>query len=202
MAKKRSRRKVVDKWKLKKWYNVLAPQELEGKELAQVISSDPSNLVNRVVRVPLSDITGKVDRYNLYTNVKLRITEVHTPNANSQVIGHYMSSAYIKSLARRRRSVIHEVVDVSTKDGKQVRLKLLLVTKDKVSSIVKRNLRKALREQVEKSSSKRTYYELLKAIFERKITEEVFKATNIINPVESIEVKKSELKEGFEHVQS
>ncbi len=202
MARKKGRRKVVDKWKLKKWYSVVAPQEFEGKELAQIVSSNPANLVNRIVRVPLSDMTGKMNRYNLYTNVKLRVKEVAGNNAKSEIVGHYMSFAYLKSLARRRRSVIHEVIDVQTKDGKEVRLKLLLVTKDKVSAIVKKNLRKVLREQAEKSAKKRNYYELLKAIFDRKLSEELYKATNVINPIENAEVKKSELKEEFEHVQS
>ncbi len=198
----RRRKKVIDKWKLKKWYSVIAPKEFDGKQLAEIIASEPSKLINRVVNVPLSDISGKMSRYNLYTNVKLRVKDVSGSEARADIIGHYMSFAYIKSLARRRRSVIHEVVDVKTKDGREIRLKLILVTKDKVSAIVKKNLRKALREQTIESSKKRNYYDLLKAIFDRKINEEIYKATNIINPVESIEVKKSELKEDFEHVQS
>ncbi len=200
MVKKR--RKVVDKWKLKKWYSVLAPEAFERKELAQIISSNPSNLINRVVNIPLSDLTGKMNRYALYTNVRLRVVDVKGEKAYSEMIGHYMSFAYLKSLARRRRSVIHEVVDVTTKDGRQVRLKLLLVTKAKVSAVVKKNLRKALVEQVIKSASSRNYYDLLKAIFDRRVANEIFKATNIINPVESIEVKKSELKEVFNNAKS
>ena len=201
MARKRGK-KVVDKWKLKKWYDVIAPKELEGKKLAEVISSDEKNLINRIVNIPLSNITGKHDRHNLYTTVRLRIKGVNGKQALTEVIGHYMSFAYLKSLARRRRSVIHEVVDVQTKDGRKVRLKALLVTKDKVSAIVKKNLRKALREQLIASASKRNYYDLVKAIFDRKLSEEAFKATNPINPVGVIEIKKSELEEGFKHVQS
>lgn len=193
--KRKGRRKVVDKWKLKKWYDVLAPKELEYKKVAEVISSEPEKLINRIVNVPLSDITGKMDRHNLYTTVRFRIKEVDGSKAITEVVGHYMSFAFIKSLARRRRSVIHEVVDVETKDGKKVRLKVLLVTKAKVSSVVKKNLRRALKEQIIESAKKRNYYELVNAIFSRKFKEELYNATNPINPVESIEVKKSELHE-------
>lgn len=201
MARKRSG-KVIDKWKSKKWSEVLAPQELEGKKVAEIVCTELNNLVNRVVSLPLSDLNGKMDRYSIYTTVNLRIKEINGDTSRSEVIGHFMSPAYLKSLARRRRSIIHEVVDVTTKDGRKVRVKSLLVTKDKVSAVVKKNLRMALRAQLIESVKNRNYYDLVKAIFDRKISEEAYKNTNPINPVEAVEVNKMELYEEFKDVQS
>lgn len=199
MARKKGT-KVVDKWKSKKWYSVMAPDELEGKKLADVIATDPEQLINRVVKVPLSDISGKMDKHSLYTTVKLRIKSVSGDTAKAELIGHTMSFAYIKSLARRRRSVIHEIIDSETKDNRKVRIKAVLVTRDKVSAIVKKNLRKALHEQLIKSVKGKKYYELASSVFSRGFSEECFKATNPINPVEAIEIRRMELAEEFKNV--
>ena len=38
--KPKAKSKVVDKWKMKSWYTLVAPEIFDSKEMGQVVSSD------------------------------------------------------------------------------------------------------------------------------------------------------------------
>ncbi|MEM2948289.1 MAG: hypothetical protein QXG02_02060, partial [Candidatus Anstonellales archaeon] len=160
----KSGKKVVDKWKTKQWYNVVAPEVFEGRVVAEVISSEPEHLVNRIVPVNLMDITGKMSQQNIYTTLKFRITEVKGNNAYTKIIGHELAPSYLRTLARKNRSIIHHVIPVETKDGKKVKVKIVAVTFSKVSANTKKNLRNALVKAVLENGKSMSYDELMKEI--------------------------------------
>ncbi len=197
MKKRRASKKSIDKWKAKKWYSVIAPSVFENKVVGEVISGDPSNLQNRIVPVPVVDVIGRSKPEWDYSNIKFRIKEVKDDKAYAEIIGFEVAFSFLRALAKRRRSVIHEVVDVKTKDGKRVRIKALLVTHKKVSAIVKKNLRKELVERLIEFASSRDYYSLIKETLNGKYASNVFKYVNKINPVQHLIIKKMELFEEF-----
>jgi small subunit ribosomal protein S3Ae len=195
MAEKKT--KAVDKWKTKEWYDILAPASFDNKKVGELISSDPVNISNRIVPIALVEITGKMKPESLYTKVLFRITDVKDKNANTEVIGMSLAFSYLRALARRRKSVIHEVIDINTKDAKKVRIKVMLVTSDKVSNVVKKNLRKELVSLVSAEASKKQYYELIKDIIEDRFIPDIGRKLNKINPIDHLVIKKLELYETF-----
>ena len=198
MAKKRKRgKREVDKWKTKKWYEVVAPEVFEHKGVGGVISSNPENLVNRVVVVPVADIVGGKSPEVVYSNIKFRIKEVKNDKALTNIIGYETAFSYLRALAKRRRSVIHEVVDIKTKDGAPVRVKVVMITHKKVSSTMKKNLRKALVDKMVKEATSRTYDELIKETLSGAYTKSIYGTLNKVVPVQYLLVKKIELKEVF-----
>ncbi len=201
MARKRKARarRQVDKWKLKKWFDVIPSDGVFPKEaIAQVVATEPEKLIHRVVRVPLNMLNGKATPLSFYTTVKFRIKEAKEKDAYAYVMGHEVAMSYLRSLARRRRTVMHDVIKVETKDGKRLAVKTMVVTKAKVSNVVKKNLRKALWEKVKEYSGKRDYAQLMKDIFEENMNREIYAALNPINPIEHVVVKKTELEEKLE----
>lgn len=196
MARRR-RKDDVNKWKLKRWYEVVAPSLFEEKVMGEIISSDPNNLINRIVPIPLSEVISTKKPEALYSTLHFRVKDVKNDKAYTDIIGMEMAFSYLRSLARRRRTVIHEVIDITTKDGKTVRLKFLVVTLKKVSSTVKKNLRKALNEKVRDLTQSKSYYELVNSIVNGSLSSELAKHLNVINPVGVVLVKKFELFEQF-----
>jgi small subunit ribosomal protein S3Ae len=196
----KSGKKVVDKWKTKQWYNVVAPEIFEGKVVSEIVASDPATLINRVVPVNLMDITGKMSQQNIYTTVKFRITEVKGNNAYTRVIGHELAPSYIRTLARKGRSVIHHVIPVDTKDGKKVKVKIIAITFSKVSSTTKKNLRNALVKAVLDNGKAMSYDELMKEIIYGNFANKLFSIANAINAMRRVEVRKTELEETFQAV--
>ncbi|MHA1452680.1 MAG: hypothetical protein ACTSRD_07460 [Promethearchaeota archaeon] len=70
----RSRRKVVDPWKLKSWYEVYAPKSFKEIFLGQIPSGDEKNLIGRTLEVLLYDITKNFKHTHI--KLKFRIVEV------------------------------------------------------------------------------------------------------------------------------
>ena len=51
--------KVVDKWKMKSWYSIIAPEYFEGREIGQLVSSDEANLKDRVMKIGRVEIGAR-----------------------------------------------------------------------------------------------------------------------------------------------
>jgi len=195
--KKRKSSKKVDKWKLKKWYTVVAPDIFDKKEIGEIISSDPSNLENRLVPVPATDLIGRSKPEWDYSTFNFRVESVKDNTVYTKMVGLEVAFSYLRALSKRRRTVMHDVIDVKTKDGYDVRLKLMVVTLKKVSSVVEKNLRKELINKVLELAKTKTYQELIRDIIDGRFTATIFKHVNRINPIQHLVIKKLVLNEEF-----
>ncbi|RLG20010.1 30S ribosomal protein S3ae [Candidatus Micrarchaeota archaeon] len=187
--------KAVDRWKSKQWYAVNAPEMFEGKKIADVVAAEDKLLMNRIVRVSLADMTG--DMSQAYTLLDFRITDVKGKTAYTNFIGHELSRSYLRTLVRRRRNVINEVVDVSTKDQRQIRLKASIFTGTKLSTPTRTLLRNRVREEASKLAAESRYAQLVQELIFGKFASRLYNRINKLAPVRRVEIRKSELKESF-----
>lgn len=191
------KKKASEKQKAKEWYKVLAPEKYDSRELGEVAASDPKLLVNRIIPVSLSDLTGKFSQSSLYTSLDFRVKEVKGKSAHTELIGHCLSPSYLRTFVRRRRTVLHSVLDVSTRDEKEVRLKLVAVTREKISETQRKNLRRVIEDEVRLASKEHAYYELMDELMYGRLATRVFNKAKDVTPMSRVEFRKSELKETF-----
>ncbi len=193
-SRKKSAKKVVDKWKLKRTYKVMAPKELGGKDVGEIISSNPDNLFNRVISLSYVDLYGRdVGSLGYYITLKLRVVDVGEDRVMTELVGHTTAFSYLRSIARRRRSVLHDSFKVTTKDGKVVWVKPVVVTFRKVSAIMKKNVRKTLQDEIKARAAKYNYYDLMKKILDGSFATDIAKELNKITPISHLLIKKTEL---------
>ncbi|VVC00353.1 30S ribosomal protein S3Ae [uncultured archaeon] len=190
--------KVVDKWKLKSWYSIIAPDTFENREIGQLVSSDEPNLVNRVIKIGLGDLTGSFSQSTAYTTLFFRVTEVKGKSAHTKFIGHALVPGYVRTLARRRRSIINQVDDVTTKDGVGIRIKSICVAGVKVSEAVRSDCRRVISETVKALAKQTDYAALTQELVFGKFSAKVFNAVKKIGPIKRVDIRKSELLESFE----
>lgn len=196
MASKKA--KIIDKWKSKKWYQVVAPSLFEGREICEVVGSDDHLLLNRVVRTSLMDLgLSASGQTGMFTTLDFRIIGVNGTVASTRLIGHTIASSYTRTFARRGKSLIHSVVDAKTKDNEQVRIKVVAVTNGRVSATVKKNLRYAIQEEVKNIAALFTYDEFMLEILHGRISSKLFNRLKKITMMRRAEVRKSERKEEF-----
>ncbi len=198
MAKPRKSRKTSEKKKAKDWYTVLAPQAFDSKELGEVITSDEAKLINRIVPVSLMDLTGRMSQANIYTTLEFRIKEIKGKTAYTELIGHRLSPGYIRTLVRRRRTVLHTVRDLPTNDDRTVRVKLISVTRSRISETMKKNLREVIEKELSEAAGKYGYYELMHEILNGRLSSKVYGKLKQITPISKVEFRKTELKETLE----
>lgn len=190
---KKSKGKVVDKWKAKSWYSVIAPDFFSSKEMGQIVSSDETNLVGRRVLANLGELTGSFNMSNAYTTVSFRVKEVKGKHCYTEFIGHHLAPAYVRTLARRRRSVIVVVKDNVTKDGKKYRIKLTVVTGVRVSAEAKTAIRKAVEEELAVVVTKSDFATIAQEVLFGKLSQKLYLKIKKIAPIRKIEVHKSEI---------
>ncbi len=196
MASKKT--KVVDKWKSKKWFTVVAPSMFEGKEIAEVVANDEKNLKNRIVRKGMLDMGGSPSQMAMFTSLRFRLTDVKGTTANTKLIGHEIASSYIKTFARRGKSLIHQIVDGKTKDDENVRLKVIAVTGARVSENTKRNIREALVDETMKGLQEEDFDGLMQSLLQGKFSSRLYNRLKAITRMRRVEIWKSERQEAFE----
>lgn len=195
MAEKKT--KVVDKWKAKSWYSIIAPEAFDSKEIGQLVSSDEANLMNRKVKIGLGDMLGSFSQSASYTVLYFRVKEVKGKSAHAIFIGHELVPGYMRTLARRRRSIMNQVDDVTTRDGVQLRIKTICVSGLKVSEGVRADVRKAISATVQSLAKQTDFATLVQEMVFGKFSAKIFNSVKKIGPLKRVEVRKSELRESF-----
>lgn len=182
---------------MKKWYTLVAPPLFDNKEIFEVVAADDKILLNRIIRANLLDLISVSSQTAMLTSLNFRIHEVKGAQAFMKLIGHEVSPTYIKTFARRGKSLIHVVVDINTKDGEDVRIKSVGVTAGKISNTTATNLRQSLKEEILKNCAGLTYDELMQEILYGKLVSKVFNKLKQIASMRRVEIRKTERKETF-----
>jgi len=186
---------VRDKWKMKKWYQVLAPQEFGSIQLGTTPSYDADKLIGRVMEVTLFDITGDI----AYAHVKLyfQIIKVEGEVAYTRFKGHEMLRDYVRSLTRRKSSKITGIFDIWTKDGHGLRVTCIAWTRFKCKTSQKKAIRKIMRDIVAEKAKEHTLGELISMMIfsdkEGSLAQLIEPAIRKIYPIRKVEVVKSKL---------
>lgn len=189
-------KKVVDTWKTKSWYTVVAPNFLNNVECAEVPAQDEANLMNRVIQLPLKEITR--DMGHVYTSIKLRVSEIRGKKAYAKFIGHTVAREYLRTLARRRRTPIDYVMWLTSKDGVEFKAKLLIVANGKCSDSQKKALRATAAKILKTNATAMDFGEFIRGVLFNKISMELLDKLQPIFPVARVEVWRTELKEVFD----
>lgn len=198
MAGAKKRKTVVDTWKTKQWYDVIAPEVFEGKEIGQVAASDPSSLMNRIIEIPMSEISG--NRGQIFTKLKLRITQVDGKTAKTKLIGHELSRDYIRTLVRRRKSFVDLVENYVTKDGQEIVIKIRVFVGTRIGEDKKTEIRRSVLNECAKKLPEMNYGAMENEIIAGNFSRELFNALKTIVPISKVEVRRVDLVENFKEM--
>jgi small subunit ribosomal protein S3Ae len=194
MAKARSRaaaRKVKDRWKAKNWYNIIAPPSFESVTIADTMTDNPDNLINRVTGVSLQDLTN--DFRKSHITLFFKINKVEEDKAHTQFSGHTLTSDYLRRMIRRRRSKIEGVYDVDTRDGAVIRVKPFATTDKRIQNSQRKVVRDAMKKTITDQAKGSTLSEFMKSILDGKMGSEIYKNCKKLYPVKRIEIHKTEV---------
>ncbi len=188
-----SRRKfaVRDKWKLKKWYRVIAPPIFGNMVIGTTPADDPLKLIGRVMETTLYDITGDITQ--VHVRLYFQIIDVKDDTAITRFKGHELSRDYMKSLIRRKSSKIQGIFNVATKDNYHLRLTIVALTSYRARTSQKRAIRKIMEEYVNERVPQLTLDELIQEMLFGKMSAVIAERARKIYPIRKVEVYKSKL---------
>jgi len=162
-------------------------------KIAETPADDPEKVMGRTVEVSLQELTG--DFAKAHIKLIFNVVDDTGLEAHTAFIGHTTTTDYVKRMARRHKSKIDGVFDVTTKDGKRIRVKPSAYTSKRIQTSQKRAIRAVMKQVIETLAQNNTLDEFVKAMLDGEIGRQTYKLSKTIYPLKRVEVHKSELLE-------
>ncbi|MBQ1462827.1 MAG: 30S ribosomal protein S3ae [Candidatus Methanomethylophilus sp.] len=190
-AKAAAGRKAKDKWKMKEWYNVHAPRMFNETVIGETPAADPEFLIGRQSEVTVQDLTG--DFSKMHIKLRFKIVGYDGHEAKTELMGHDLTSDYVRRLTRRKKTKTDHVVDVKTADGFVVRLKTMSIADRRIQASQEEGMRAAIAAYLTSYAAENKLADLIKAIISGDMAKDTAKACHAIIPIKRIEIRKSEV---------
>ncbi|GME79248.1 unnamed protein product [Ambrosiozyma monospora] len=206
-GKKGLKKKVVDPFSRKEWYDIKAPTTFENRNVGKTLINKSTGLKNaadglrgRVFEVNLADLQGSED--HAFKKVKLRVDEVHGKNLLTNFHGLDFTTDKLKSLVRKWQSLVEANVTVKTADDYVLRVFCVAFTKRQANQVKKttyaqssqlREVRKKMMEIMAREVSNCTLAQLTGKLIPEAIGREIETATQSIYPLQNVHIKKVKL---------
>ena len=191
MSRKRRREKIVDKWKQKQWYTLLAPPMFAEQVLGTTPVDDPSKLIGRIIETTLFDLSGSFDQ--IHVKLNFEVYDVVGNIAKTRFIGHDFARDYLRALIRRKSTRLDGIFNVTTKDGYKLRICVIALTTHRCQNSHQRQIRAVMKEVVQRKSKELNFQVLVQQAVLGKIANEIHGQTKRIFPLRNVEVRKSKL---------
>ncbi|MDI6730875.1 MAG: hypothetical protein QMD06_04965 [Candidatus Altarchaeum sp.] len=174
-----------DKWKLKKKYKIILPENFGSKEMGLVISSDPGNLINRKIKYSIRDIIQ--DKQKQHVNVTFKICEVKGDRALTVFDALNIDRKYLMSRIIPGHSVIDQPYIVKLKDA-DLKLAVNVLTAHKIHTSQKGDMIKRIPVVLDHYKEEEMH-NFLELVISGRTNVEIFKNLKIIAPIRRVEIR-------------
>lgn len=197
---KQAAARTKDKWRDKVWYQILAPDYFDNKEIGTSPAGSPEQLIGRTVHPTLYDLTGNFDK--IHVKLKFKILETTGTQAKTVFYGHEWSSDYLRGLVRRGTSRIDWIGPILTKDDYLMRISVIVFTNTRSKTSQEHAIRKGIEKIIKKHAKKHTFDELVRKVILGDLASDVHDEVKQIMPIRECEIRKSKVLKGPEEVKT
>ncbi|ORX80989.1 ribosomal protein S3Ae [Basidiobolus meristosporus CBS 931.73] len=203
-GKKGLKKKIVDPFTRKDWYDIKAPSLFEVRNVGKTLVNRTQGLKNatdylkgRVLEVSLADLNKDEDQS--FRKIRLRVDEVQGKNCLTNFHGMTFTSDKLRSLVKKWQSLIEAHVDVKTTDGYLLRLFSIGFTRRRPNQLKKttyaqsaqiRQIRKKMFEIMTREASTCDLKSLVQKFIPEVIGREIEKACQGIYPLQNVYLHK------------
>ena len=181
---------MASKLKGKEWYQIVAPSFFGDFVIGETIIMDPEKLKGRVIETSLMDIMGDPTKY--YFKFLFKIDGLDGNKAVTKFVGHTTTRDYLARIVRKRTSRIDTNDVIKLKDN-TFRVKTVAVSNRRVSQPLKLEIRRNIREIINKEVSEMKTEEFVRAMVDGKIQTKVKRSLSKTYPLRFFEIRKTEL---------
>jgi small subunit ribosomal protein S3Ae len=180
------------KAKGKQWVAVVAPAMFKNREIAEVPVSDPEKLVGKRIASTLIELADDFSKY--YMKLSFKISKLEGGRALTEFDGLECLQDYVSRMVHKHGRRVDTVQDLTTKDGRKVRVKTVAIIPRRVKSSIKVAVRNRIIETVGQAVAKGTVEDFVDSILKDEVKQNVLAETRKIYPIRSFEVRKLEIK--------
>jgi small subunit ribosomal protein S3Ae len=190
LARKKVQRKI-DGWKSKEWYNIEAPVYLNRSIVGNTMAGDPSLLIGRNVETTVGELTNDMTKNN--TKVILRINNVIGEIATTDLMGHELTTDYVRSIVKRQTSRIDANIEVKTKDKYVIRVKPTCFTIKRARSSQMQAIREMMVEIVKKRAAESDFENFMQEAILGRLSAAIYRQAKFIYPLRRVEIRKTQV---------
>ncbi|CAA7041196.1 unnamed protein product [Microthlaspi erraticum] len=203
-GRKGSKKKLVDPFSKKDWYDVKAPSSFTQRNVGKTLVSRTQGtkiasegLKHRIFEVSLADLQGNED-YS-YRKIRLRAEDVQGRTVLTQFWGMDFTTDKLRSLVKKWQTLIEAHVDVKTTDGFTLRLFCIGFTKRRANQVKRtcyaqssqiRQIRRKMTEIMVREASSCDLKVLVAKLIPEAIGQEIEKVTQSIYPLQNVYIRK------------
>merc|ERR1712241_1542761 len=205
-GKKGAKKKVVDPFTRKDWYDIKAPANFKVRDIGKTlvnrtqgtkIASD--GLKSRVYEVSLADLQNEPDAERSYKKFKLVCEDVQGKNCLTQFYGMNLTTDKLRSMVKKWQTLIEAHVDAKTTDGFTLRLFCIGFTKKAEGSKKKtcyaqsqqvRNIRKKMIDIISREISSADLKDVVNKLIPDSMSMDITKACQGIYPLHDVHLRK------------
>ncbi|MCH1592099.1 MAG: hypothetical protein L7R66_03800 [Candidatus Thalassarchaeaceae archaeon] len=185
-------RRQKDKWKSKRWFSIRAPRNpWSYRVIGETLAEEPDMIIGRNYEIMQNELDG--DFSKMHVKIKFRVTEVLGTDAITEFIGHQMMQDHVRRQVRRDRGKIDDTVDVVTEDGFYVRFKPLILTRERVKSSQKNEMRSIARDTILKAGASSTWVALQKSVMDGELEALIKEEASKISPIRMTMIRRTQL---------
>jgi len=181
----------IDKWKTKRWFTVYAPKIFNEEKICEMPAADEKAAMNRKIKVSLDQLTHNPQ--HAASNVVLKIVDVNGDAAHTRLVMIEQVYSYIRSLVRRYRSVASAVIPISSKDNVKMTVKIIAITRERVTTSRLKAIRKSLFDFITSYSKENDSAAIVSSLIDGSLQAGVGAKVSNITPINKIEIRKLEI---------
>ncbi len=185
-------RKQRDKWKAKRWYTIRAPRTpWSFRVIGETLAEEPSQLIGRNYEVIQNELDG--DFSKMHVKVVFKVIDVLGNDAVTEFVGHELLKDHVRRQVRRDRGKIDDTIDVVTEDGFYVRFKPLMISRARIKSSQKQQMRTIARDIILTTGATSTWFKLQAATLDGTLENKIKEAVSKIQPVRTVVIRRTQL---------
>jgi len=202
--KKGQKKKIVDPFVKKEWYDVRAPSQFKIRDIAKtpVDKSTGTKLAadalkGRVFSVSLADL--QKDEEQAFRKIKLRIEDVNGSRCLTNFYGMDLTTDKFRSLVRKWQTLIEAHIDVKTQDDYTLRMFAIAFTKRRPNQLRKtsyaqtaqvRIIRRKMMEIMKREAEANRLDQLVQKFIPEALGKQIEKECQGIYPLQNVFIRK------------
>ncbi len=188
-VKKSSR--VIDTWKQKKWYSILAPVLFGSGQIGETVAIDDEHVMGRTVNTSLMTVTGDPKKQNI--NGTFEIYSVKNGVAETRLRKLEILPSSVRRMIKKGKDRVDLSFICATKDNVVIRIKPLLVTRSHTGGSVLTAMRHMTDAVFRVEVNMLTFDELIHDILTTQFQKKAKIRLNKIYPLKAVEVRLIEI---------
>lgn len=154
------------------WMEAVSPPYLGSKSVGNILVYSEDEASGKKVEILQSDLTE--DPAHAYTKILLRVSGISGGKAITYYAGHEVSRDYMRSILRKGSSKIEPIVDVTTKDGYKLRIRVTIISRNRISTNKKTFLRNELTKMMKEKCSSYKLSQFVQEMISGKTESDIF----------------------------